>query len=57
MAAQISEVSDVGDDEGHAKLIFCADLSQRDAPVFDGEAAAVAVVADLNQLILQRAVG
>jgi len=49
--AQISEISDVGDDESNAKLIFRADLTERDAPVFDGDSAAAAVVADLNQLI------
>src|SRR4029077_1951318 len=40
-----------------AKLIFRAYLTQGDAPVFHGNAAAAAVVADLNQLILQGAVG
>src|SRR5438045_6398374 len=52
LAAQISEGSNVRDDEGHAELIVVAHLPQRDAAVFEGEPAARAVVADLHQLVL-----
>ena len=36
---------------------FCADLAEVDAAVFEGEAAAVAVVTDLDELALQSLVG
>src|SRR5271163_499775 len=57
LVAEIAEGADVGDDEGDAELVFCADLAEGDAAVFDGEAAAVAVVADLDELVLQGLVG
>src|SRR5579859_187357 len=57
LVAEISEGADVGDDEGHAELIVGAHLAESDTAVFQSEAAALAVVAELHQLILQRAVG
>ena len=57
LPAEVSEVADVGDDEGDAKLIVGADLAEFEAAVFEGESAAAAVVADLDELILQGVVG
>src|SRR6266849_891941 len=54
--AQIPEIADVRDDEREAKLILRAHLPEVDAAIFDGEAAAAAVVAELNDLVLQRLV-
>src|SRR6266705_625962 len=50
---EISEVTYVRDDERKAKLILRAHLPEVDAAIFDGEAAAAAVVAELNDLVLQ----
>src|SRR5437879_275330 len=50
---EISEVTYVRDDERKAKLILRAHLPEVDAAIFDGEAAAVAVVTELNDLVLQ----
>ena len=57
LAAEISEGADVGDDEGGGEAVFGADLAEVDAAVFEGEAAAVSVVADLDELALQDLVG
>ena len=57
LAAEISEGADVGDDEGGGEAVFGADLAEVDAAIFEGEAAAVAVVADLDELALQDLVG
>src|SRR6266851_7901006 len=54
--AQIPEIADVRDDERNAELILRAHLPEVDAAIFDGEAAAAAVVAELNDLVLQRLV-
>ncbi len=56
LAAQIAERADIGDGERDAELILGAYLAEGDAAVFEGEAAAVAVVSDLGDLVLQRAV-
>src|SRR5579872_3630662 len=52
LSSQIAERADVSNDQRHAKLIFRADLTQRQAPVFQGDSAARSVVADLHELIL-----
>lgn len=57
LAAEISEGADVGDDEGGGEAVFGADLAEVDAAIFEGEAAAAAVVADLHELALQDLVG
>src|SRR6266849_7268597 len=57
LVPEVSEGTDVGDDEGDAELVIGSDLAEFDAAVFEGQAAAFAVVADLHKLILQRAVG
>src|SRR6267154_1135565 len=57
LVAEVSEGADVGDDEGHAQLIVRAHLAQSDAAIFEGDAAAFAIVADLRELVLQGAVG
>src|SRR5277367_813020 len=57
LAAEVTEGADVGDDEGGGEAVFGADLAEVDAAVFEGEAAAVAVVADLDELALQSFVG
>src|SRR5580693_1602919 len=57
LAAEITEGADVGDDEGGGETIFGADLAEVDAAVFEGEAAAVSVVADLDELALEGLVG
>src|ERR1700692_4783071 len=57
LSAQISESSNIRDDERDAKLIVGPHLPQRDAPVFDSQPATISVVTDLHQLILQRIVG
>ena len=57
LAAEISERADVGDDEGGGEAVFGADLTEVDAAVFESEAAAVSVVADLHELALQDLVG
>ena len=46
LAAEVTEGADVGDDEGGGEAVFGADLAEVDAAIFDGEAAAVAVVVD-----------
>ena len=56
LAAQVAKGSDVGDGKRDTKLIFGAHLAQRDAPVFEGKPAAISVVCDLRDLVLQRAV-
>src|SRR5262249_25005348 len=53
---QVSERSNVRDDERHAKLIVGSYLPQRDAPVLQRQSAAVSVVTHLHQLVLQRVV-
>jgi hypothetical protein len=50
LAAEVTEGADVGDDEGGGEAVFCADLAEVDAAVFESEAAAVAVVADLDEV-------
>lgn len=57
LAAEITEGADIGDDEGGGEAVFGADLAEVDAAVFEGQAAATAVVADLDELILQDFVG
>jgi hypothetical protein len=57
LTAEITEGADVGDDEGGGEAILGADLAEVDTAVFEGEAAAVAVVADLHELALQGLVG
>lgn len=52
--AQIPESANIRDDEGDAELIFSANLSEVDAAVFYGQAAAVTVVTKLHELVLQR---
>src|SRR5260370_29403162 len=54
--AQIPEAAEVRDEERDAKLILRAHLPEVDAAIFEGEAAAAAVVAELNDLVLQRLV-
>src|SRR6266852_236627 len=53
LMTEIPEVANVRDDEREAELILRAHLPEVDAAIFDGEAAAAAVVAELNDLILQ----
>src|SRR6266851_1734745 len=53
---EIPESADVRDDERDAELILRAHLPEVDAPIFDSEAAAAAVVTELNDLVLQRLV-
>ena len=50
---EIPEVANVRDDEREAELILRAHLPEVDATIFDGQAAAAAVVAELNDLVLQ----
>ena len=57
LAAEITEGADVGNDEGGGKAILRADLAEVDAAIFEGEAAAAPVVADLHKLVLQGLVG
>jgi len=57
LAAEISEGANVGDDEGGGEAIFGAYLAEVDAAVFESEAAAVSVVADLHELALQDLIG
>src|SRR5882762_9976655 len=52
--AQIPESANISDDERDTELILSANLSEVDAAVFDGQAAAVAVVTELHELVLQR---
>src|SRR6266851_3405395 len=54
---KIFERTDVGDHERDAELILGADLAKVDAAVFEGDAAAVAVVTGLDDLVLQRLIG
>src|SRR5258708_722814 len=56
LAAQIAEGADIGDGKRDAELILSAYLAEGDAAVFEGEAAAVAVVSDLGDLVLKRGV-
>ena len=51
--AKIPESADISEDKRDAELIFSAHLAEVDPPVFDGQAAAIAVVAQLHNLILQ----
>jgi len=53
---EIPEGADVRDDEGNTKLVLRAYLAEVDAPVFDGDAAAGAVVTELRDLVLERLV-
>jgi|SRR5580704_732305 hypothetical protein len=57
LPAEVSEVADVGDDEGDFELVVGANLAKFEAAILEGEAAAAAVVADLDELILQGVVG
>src|SRR5579859_6006238 len=57
LAAEITEGADVGNDEGGGKAVLRADLAEVDAAIFEGEAAAAPVVADLHELVLQGLVG
>src|SRR5260370_2016101 len=50
---EIPEVADVRDDERETELILRAHLPEVQAAIFDGEAAAAAVVTALNRLVLQ----
>ena len=52
--AQIPERADVRDDKRDSELILRAHLPEVDAPVLHGQAAAAAVVTELNDLVLQR---
>src|SRR5258707_13286347 len=52
--AQIPESANISDDERDTELILSANLSEVDAAVFDGPTAAVAVVTELHELVLQR---
>src|SRR5437879_4854459 len=52
--AQIPECADVRDDKRDSELILRAHLPEVDAPVFDGQTAAAAVITELRDLILQR---
>src|SRR5216683_6230557 len=54
--AEVPEGPDVRNDERETELIFRAHLPKVDAAIFDGEAAAAAVVTELNDLVLQRLV-
>src|SRR4029077_20690292 len=47
------EGADIRDDKGDAKLILRANLPEVNAAVFNGQAAAVAVVTELHDLVLQ----
>src|SRR5690348_6606329 len=55
--AEIPEGADVGNDEGYPELIIGAYLAESKAAIFESEAAAFAIVADLHELALQGAVG
>src|SRR5208337_1405202 len=55
LAAEISEGAEVGEDQRDAKLIFVAHCAQVNAAIFDGQAATAAIVADLDELVLQSA--
>src|SRR5580658_3073755 len=57
LAAEITEGADVGDDEGGGETIFGADLAEVDAAILEGKAAAVSVIADLDELALEDLVG
>src|SRR5690242_2694854 len=57
LAAEIPEGADVGDDEGGGEAVFGADRAEVDAAVFESEAAAATVVADLDELALEGLVG
>src|SRR6266704_2138139 len=50
---EVPERPDVRNDERETELIFRAHLPKVDAAIFDGEAAAAAVVTELNDLVLQ----
>jgi len=52
LPAEVSEIPDVRNDEGDFELIVGADLAEFEAAIFQGQAAAAAVVTDLYQLIL-----
>ena len=49
---EVAEGADVGDYQGQAELIFIAQGAEGQARVFDGEAAAGTVVADLHEFVL-----
>src|SRR5260370_23955351 len=53
LAPQISERSDVSNDQSDAELVLRADLPEGQAAILESDSAAGAVVADLHQLILQ----
>src|SRR5229473_2729288 len=53
LAPQISERSDVSNDQSDAELVLRADLPEGQAAILERDSAAGAVVADLHQLILQ----
>ena len=56
LAAEVTEAADVGDDEGDAELVVGADLAEFEAAIFESEATAAAVVAELDELILKSVV-
>src|SRR5215467_11747620 len=56
LSPQVAERSDIRDRKRHAKLILRAHLSQRDTPVLQRNSAAVSVVGNLRDLVLQRTV-
>ena len=57
LVPEISKGADVGNHKRDAELIFCSDLAKVDAAVFDGEAAAAAIVTGLDDLVLQSFIG
>src|SRR6267143_2177509 len=56
LAAKISEGAEIGNDQRRAELIIGANRAKSHAAIAQGDAAAAAVVADLDDLVLKRAV-
>src|SRR5579885_3447521 len=52
LPAKIAKRAEVGQDEGHAKLILSAHGAEVDAAVFKRKPAATAIVADLSEFVL-----
>src|SRR5712692_5736714 len=53
LAPQVSERADIGDDERDPELVLGAHRAERQPPVLESDAAARAVVAHLDELVLQ----
>src|SRR5271154_3275842 len=53
LAAEITEITDIGDDKGYAELVFRVDAGDVQMAILDTEAAAAAVVSDLYDLAKQ----